>query len=333
MGFDAQGGMKRRLVLPVLAASGWRLALPAWAQSAKRGPRRLAILLFDRPENWEFLIVELRQELAALGWIEGSNLTIDARYAGGDAQRVAALAVALSTSGADAILTRGTPATRALQRATQSVPVLTGVGDPVGAGFAQSLAQPGGNITGISYALAETSHKQLELLREMVPGMSRLVFVLGAERAAFVTEITGHAQAAANAAGMPTRTVVVADADALRKAFPPVEGRVAEAALVYGLAFEPLETAALFVRARLATMYEHRSFAQAGGLMSYRLNWQNQTHRTAAQIDKVLRGERPAGIPFEFPTISELVVNARTARALGLTVPQAMRIRADELIE
>ena len=296
--------------------------------------RRLGILLLGSPENWTFLGLELRKELADLGWVEGSNLSLDWRCAEGDPQRLPALAAAMSRSGVDAILTRGTPATRALQQATKTIPILTGLGDPVDGGFAQSLARPGGNITGVSYALAQTSRKQLELLREMVPRLSRLTFVMDANRKAFAAQITRTAQSAAQESAISTRIVFAGNADELRQALQPAVTAGVDAAFVYGIgSIEPAEIAAILLRAKLPTMFEHRSFVDAGGLMSYRLNWENQSRRTAAQIDKVFRGENPAQIPFEFPTRSELIINATTARALGLAIPHTLRVRADEVIE
>ena len=297
-------------------------------------PRRLGALLFDRPDSWTDFRDGLRTELAALGWVEGSSLAMDWRFAEGDAKRLPALAAALCNSGVDAIVTRGSPATRALQQATRSIPILTGVGDPVGSGFAQSYARPGGNITGISYALNEISQKQFELLREVVPRMSRLTFVLKSDRRATADETTRMVRSLARGAAIESRFVFAADAAELRKALPRARDTGSEAALVhsFGASIGPEEVAAIVLAARLPAMFDQRAYVDAGGLMSYRLNWENQTRRTAAQIDKVLRGTSPAQIPFELPTRSELVVNATTAKALGVTLPRTLLLQADAVV-
>ena len=301
------------------------------------GTRRLGVLLFDRAESWQFLAPELRRELADLGWIEGSNLSVTWRFADDDAARLPELAAAMARSGVDAVLTRGTPATLALQQATKTIPILTGVGDPVGAGFADSLARPGGNVTGLSYAVVETSRKRLELLREIVPGLSRLAIALPASRQGFVRELTQALEVAAREFAITPQRVLIGTLDELSSALRRLTGagRETVAAFVAGLGaeIEPTDVAKVALRARVPTMFEYRFYVEAGGLMSYRLNWENQTQRTAAQIDKVFRGASPAQIPFEFPTRSEFIINARTARALGLTIPQALVVRADEVIE
>jgi len=296
--------------------------------------RRLGALLFDRPESWTELRDGLRTELAALGWVEGSSLAMDWRFADGDLKRLPALAAALCNSGVDAIVTRGSPATRALQQATKTIPILTGVGDPVGSGFAKSFARPGGNITGISYAQVEISQKQFELLREVVPRMSRLTYVLKSDRKATADDTIRAVETLARGASIETRFVFAADADELRKALPRARDSGLEAALVYsfGASTSPSEVAAIVLAARLPAMYDQRAYVDAGGLMSYRLNWENQTRRTAAQIDKVLRGTSPAQIPFELPTRSELIVNASTAKALGVTLSRTLLAQADEVV-
>jgi putative tryptophan/tyrosine transport system substrate-binding protein len=327
--------MKRRIILPAIGVAALAAGSAAWPQKSKPTSRRLGILLLDRPEIWAFFGPELRKEFARLGWIEGSNLTLEWRFAEGDAGRLPALAAATSRSGVDAILTRGTPATRALQQATKTVPILTGLGDPIGEGFAQSLAHPGGNITGISYALAETSRKQVELLREMLPRLTRLTIIMKSDQQAFANKITQAARSAAQESRITSRIVIAGSAVELRNAIQPRGETGTDAALVYGLgtSIEPVEIAAILLRAMLPGMFDQREYVDAGGLMSYRLNWENQTQRTVAQIDKVFRGESPAQIPFEFPTRSELIINAKTAKALGMIVPQTLVARADQVVE
>lgn len=234
-------------------------------------------------------------------------------------------------------MARGTPATRALQNATRVVPIVTGVGDPVGAGFAASLAAPGGNITGLSYAVVESTTKQLEMLREIAPAARTLLILLPADRAPFVQELTASVKRVAAQMDLRTQLVMVSRSEDLRAALQQTSaspaGTVAAYVFALGAAVDPKDIASATLRARVPAVFEYRIYVDAGGLLSYRFDWPDQTQRAAAQLDKVLRGEPPARIPFELPTHSELVINARTARQLGLTIPYALRVLADAIIE
>jgi len=325
--------MQRRSFLARASAVG------AWIASegtfGATGARRLSVLLFDGPDPWQFFVDELRTEMAALGWVERRNLSIEWRFANGNVEQLDAVAAKVVASRPDAIVTRGTPATRALQAATTSIPILTGVGDPIGAGFARSLAAPGGNVTGVSWASVEMSVKQVELLRALVPQLATLRIVVPPHYAApFMGELMRPMEDAARAARLAIERVQVAGAADLERAFG-TDGRTRQvAAFVYGAAqVEPQAVTATALAAGMPTMFSDRGFVDAGGLASYRLYWDNQTRRTAAQVDKVLRGEKPARIPFELPTRSELALNKATARALGLTIPQSILLRADVVVE
>ena len=299
------------------------------------GQRRLGVLLYGQEQSWAWLALGVRQALAALGWVEGANLRTEWHYAEGDAVRLAALAAVLVRSGVDAVLTRGSTATRALQRASQTLPIITGVGDPVGSGFAQTLARPGGNITGISYAIVETTQKQLQFLREVVPRLAHLTIIQRANLRGDVAEGTRTVEAAAQTLALSTRRVQMADAEGLSQALDRASSPGTQAAYVFdfGPPPDPKSVAAALLRVRLPSICTDRGFVRAGGLMSYNLDWDDQTQRSAAQIDKVLRGEAPGRIPFEFPIRSDLAINARTAAALGLSIPPALRVRADLVIE
>ena len=168
----------------------------------------------------------------------------------------------------------------------------------------------------------------------MVPRLSRLSLVLDASRQAFASELTASMKSATRESGITARIVFAGNADELRQVLLPVSGMGTDAAYIYGIeSVDPGEVVAALLRARLPAMFEHRGYVDAGGLMSYWLDWDNQTQRSAAQIDKVFRGENPAQIPFELPTRSELIINARTAKSLGLTIPKTLLVRADEVIE
>jgi putative tryptophan/tyrosine transport system substrate-binding protein len=316
------------------AAALWR------AQAAPRDKpgRRLGVLLYDAAGSWDFLQRDLPPALAALGWQPGRNLALDWRFADGDPQRLPMLAEQLLALGCDALLSRGTPATRALAQATRTVPIVTGVGDPVGAGFAASLARPGSNVTGLSYAQVELVTKQLEFLRAIAPLARRLLVLVPASRARFVDELTAPAQRVARAQGLQPTVALAQGLDDVRQALLAArQGQPAHSVVALVLSFgesvAPPALAAALLQAGVPAVFEQRFYVEAGGLLSYRLDWDDQTRSTALQLAKVLRGEDPAAIPFELPTRSQLVINARSARTLGLALPPALRARADEVIE
>ena len=323
----------RRRCLVGLGLGGWVTARARAVGAPPPGQRRLGVLSYDQEHGagWP----QLRQALAALGWGEGKNLRTEWHYANRDAVRLAVLAAALVRSGVDAVLTNGSTTTRALQRASQTLPIITGVGDPVGSGFAQTLARPGGNITGLSWGFVETTQKQLQFLREMVPQLAHLTIIQRANRQGDVAEGTRTVEAAAHALAFSTRRVQLADADDLSQALDHASSPGTRAAYVFDFAGFPDSKAvvAALMRAQLPSVCTNRAFVKAGGLMSYNLHWDDQFQRFAAQIDKVFRGEDPAQIPFEFPTLSDFFLNAKTAKALGLAILPSLRLRADEVIE
>ena len=327
--------MRRRTLMLLAPALSMLLRPRADAAGAASVQRRLGVLLFDNAESWGFLAPELRQELATLGWVEGTNLTVDWRFANGDASRLAELAQQMVRSGVDAILTRGTPATRALQLASSSVPIQTGVGDPIGSGFARSYAKPGGNITGLSWGIAEANIKRVELLRAMVPKLARLLVVMKADRSPYVNEMTASIDTAARQFGIATTLALVDGVADLQAALRLDRASGVGAALVFGLgtAIDPKVAAQVALRSRMPAMYEYEFYVDSGGLMSYRLNWENQSRRSAAQLDQIFRGVSPAQIPFELPTRSEFVLNRAAAKSLGLAIPQAVLLRADRVVE
>lgn len=322
--------MKRRTALAAAAVL-------AGSRADAADKRRLGALLLDADSSWTFFMRDLPPALAGLGWREGRNLAIDWRFADGDAARLPELAAALLRDGADALISRGTPATRALQRATSTVPIVTGVGDPVGAGFAASLAAPGGNITGLSYAQVENVTKQIELLRSMVPAATRLLVLLHAGRVSTGAEMLAVVERLARGQGLEPQLLTAARVDELRDKLRTARERHPTGAVVgfafsFGGAMDPKDVALAALHAGVPTMFDQRGYVDSGGLMSYRLYWEDQTQRTAVQLAKVLRGENPARIPFELPTRSEFVINATAAKMLELAIPPVLRARADEVV-
>jgi putative ABC transport system substrate-binding protein len=310
---------------------GWRTA----SAQHKVDPRRLGVLLVGRAENWDFLRRDLIPALARFGWVEGRNLSIDWRVV----ERAEALPIAaraLINSDVSAILTRGSPATRELQRATSTLPIVTGVGDPVGSGFAASLASPGGNITGVSYAGVETTIKRLELLRELAPGIEEVLLIVPATlaRQGDNSDYLTVLMRGVRQHDVRHQVFSVESVADLQAALGTVRRLRRCGVLVSAVGtIEPATLAQVWLRDRVPTTFDQRAYVELGGMMSYLLNWEDQVGRTAQQLDKVLRGTAPAQIPFELPTLSELVINARTVRAIGLALPTALRIRANEVIE
>jgi putative ABC transport system substrate-binding protein len=326
--------MQRRALLRWTAGAGALAAGSIRAAPPIGKGKRLAALILDRREIWTDFPPALSAELAALGWVEGKNLAVQWRYADGDAALLRVHAEELAAAAPDAIVTRGSPATHALQRATRSIPILTGVGDPIGSGFAKTYAAPGGNITGLSWAVVETAQKQLEILRTLLPRLASLVFVISGDRKPFLAEITRAIAAAAGTAKIAVRTALADSEAELQQALQTKGGSGEVAALIFGLnRLVPQLVADTALKARMPTMFEVSGYVEEGGLASYRLNWENQNRRAAAQIDKVFRGEKPAQIPFELPTRAEFVLNRKTARLLGLQIPQALLLRADTVLD
>ena len=326
--------MHRRSLLRWAAGVGVLAAGPIRAAESGGRGKRLGVLLLDAPEFWTSFQPALQTELAALGWVEGRNLAVTWRHANGDPALLRSHAEQLVASAPDAILTRGTPATHALQRATRSIPILTGVGDPIGSGFARTYAAPGGNITGLSWAVVEAAQKQVEILRSLVPTLASLVVVAAGDRKPFLAEMTRSIAAATAAAKVAMRTALADTEEELLDALQHDPGRKDVAALIFGLnRLEPRVVGAATLKARMPAIFEFDGYVEEGGLASFSFNWDNQNRRAAAQIDKVFRGEKPAQIPFELPTKASLAINRKTAGHLGLQIPQSLLLRADRVLD
>ena len=275
-----------------------------------------------------------RQGLRALGYVEGKNLVIEYRSAEGRDERFADLAAELVRLKVDLILTRGTPAALAAKHATPVIPVvITGVGDPVGQGIITSLAHPGGNITGLSATVTEIYPKRVELLKELVPKAARIAALFNMSNPAIPRQWTA-VETAARSLGVQPLLLDVRRADDLRPAFETAMRERADA-LVVGLETLTLANAPLIVdlaaKHRLPAVYASTEFI--GGLASYGVNYPDHYRRTATFVDKIFKGAKPSDLPVEQPTKLELVVNLRTARALGLTIPRTVMLQVDQIVE
>jgi putative tryptophan/tyrosine transport system substrate-binding protein len=278
----------------------------------------------------------LTATLTGLGYREGRNLMVERRYAAGDLARLPALAADLVRAKLEVIVTVTTPAALAAKQATTRIPiVMASGGDPVGSGLVASLARPGGNVTGTTSLDSLIDGKKVELLRELKPEARRLAFLGNSQ---IVAEQIGFqaVQATAKAFGMDAVFVNVPIPVAFDTAFATLAGDKVDVALVPPAAPNTdarSQIVAVAARYRLPTVYGAREFADAGGLISYGVDRASLFARAAVFVAKIFKGANPADLPVEQPRKIELVVNLKTARALGLTVPRSLRVRADEVIE
>ena len=276
----------------------------------------------------------LRQGLKEVGYIEGQNIVIEYRSADGQQERFPDLATELVRSKVDVLMTTGTPGALAAKRATSTIPVvLAGAGDPVGSGIVASLARPGGNVTGLSAFNLEIYAKRVELLRDLVPKLARLAGLFNLGNPVLPLQWK-EVEQAARAFGIQPQLLDVRKPEELGRAFDAATRQRAGALIV---ALDGLTQANrrqiidLAVKHRLP-MYGSEEFVRAGGLVSYAANRPHLYYRAATYIDKILKGAKPGDLPVEQPTKFELVINLKTARALGLTMPESLVGRADEVI-
>ncbi len=278
----------------------------------------------------------LRQGLRELGYIEGKNIVIEWRSADGNRDRQHALAVELVRLQVNVIVTSSATDTRAAKEVTSTIPiVMTQSGDPVAEGFVASLARPGGNITGLAALSPELSGKRLELLREIVPGLSR-VAVFGTSTSASNAQELREAELAAGALGVKLQYFDVLVPQDIETAFRAATKERSDAVLMNAsgrlMNFQRKEIAALAIASRLPVIYGGRQYVEAGGLMNYGVN-QNDLHRRAATyVDKILKGGNPGDLPVEQPTTFELLINLNAAKQIGLTIPPNVLARADRVI-
>jgi putative ABC transport system substrate-binding protein len=279
-----------------------------------------------------------RQGLRALGYVEGQNLVLESRYAEGRAERLPDLAAELVRLQVEVLVAGGAPAIRAAQHATRTIPiVMAGTADAVAQGFIASLAHPGGNITGVSNLSAELHGKRLELLKETVPQSTRIA-VLTNPASPYHESRMHNLTVTAQTLGVQLHVVEVRRAEELDTAFAALAQARAEALLVVNdaLMLSPSRSgriADLAAASRLPAMHGWREFVDAGGLMSYGPSFRDTDRRVAAYVHKILQGAKPADLPVEQPMKFELVLNLKTAQALGITIPPHLLVLADEVIQ
>jgi len=324
--------MKRREFITLLGgAAAWPLA--ARAQQAVRLPR-IGFLGVSTPSGWRKYVTAFEQRLRELGWIEGRTVAIEMRWAEGRGERFEEIAAEFVRTKVDVIVTGG-GAVLAAKQATSIVPIVFALAnDPVGIGLVASLARRGGNVTGLSQQATDLAGKRLDLLRVFIPGLGRLAILGNAEYPAAVLEM-GEVQEAAHKLGLATSISEIRhpeDIDTVFDAFrAPAQALYVVADPLTGSNRARINTAAL--NARLPTMHGIREYTETGGLISYGPSISDLFRRAAEFVDKILRGAKPADLPVEQPTKFDLVINAKTARALSLEIPPTLLALADEVIE
>ncbi len=325
----------RRIGLVILAVSLILAPLAAKAQQAVR-PVKIGVL---SPQSREVSVAvwdSFRQGLRDLGWEDGRNIVIEVRFADGKLERLHGLAEELLNLNVSLIVAVNSPGVRAAIAATKTVPIImVEVGDPVATGFVTNLARPGGNVTGLTNMARDLTQKRLALLKEAVPNATRIAVMMDPGDP-IVPAQWREAQAAAERLGVQLQRLEVRSADELRRAFQTAVTGKAQAVLRLA---DPLaivlgvETADLAKKHRLPLMVRARPEVEMGGLMSYYADALDYHRRAASYVDKILKGAKPTDLPVEQPTKFELVINLKTAKALGLTIPQSILVRADEIIQ
>lgn len=330
--------MRRRQFIGLVGGVAAAPVLQPWTVRAQQAgkPYRIAYLALLSGENTSFA-KPLLQRLEELGYREGRNMIWDYRSAEGRPERLPQLAAELVRAGPDVLITGfGTLAPKAAVAATRSIPIVfTSVGDPVGAGLVASLSQPGGNVTGMSGQASDIAAKKLQFLEDLIPG-KKPVAVLGNSDTPYTALALQQIKTAAAAMRLPFAVVDARTVDQIPAAIDEAIRSGAASLLVLE---DPVllgairQTTELAARARLAAIYGPREYAQAGGLISYGTDQSQLSRRAAEYVDRILKGASPASLPVEQPTKFELVINLRTAKALGLTIPPGLLAITDEVIE
>jgi len=333
--------MRRRAFITLLSGAIASLPLAAHTQQATK-IHRIGLLSLGRGDKTDASLATLDAFVPALrelGYVEGQNITFERKFADGDVNRLSELAQELVEHRLDAIVVLATPAARAARKATSAIPIVAiGMADPVEDELAASLARPGGNVTGTTFLGPELVSKRLQLLKEIVPGLSR-VDVLWHPRAYGERTMTGmltEIESAAQSLGAKLRLVPAASPADLDGAFAAMSKERADALIVFPspMLFSQYSRIVAFAASnRLPAMYAAREAVEFGGLVSYGVNLPNMSRTTATYLDKVLKGAKPAELPIQQPTKFELVVNLKTAKALDLTISRNFLLIADEVIE
>jgi putative tryptophan/tyrosine transport system substrate-binding protein len=320
----------------VVSAMLLALSFPTQAQQPKKVPRIGVLGSLSGSSSSDLIRTEaFRQGLRELGYVDGENIVIEYRYADGKFERLPGLAADLVRLKVDILVARGAPAAHAAKNATSTIPIVMGnAADPVGTGLVASLARPGGNITGLSDFNAGVITKRLELLKEVVPTVSRVAVLLNPANPTNPPQLK-EVQAVAPALGVTLLSLQVKGADDIERAFTAMKKERTGAVLVIGGAAgnHVPRLAELMVKNRLPAIWSSNEAVETGGLMSYGTNFADLYRRAATYVDKILKGAKPADLPVEQPMKFELVINLKTAKQIGLTIPPNVLVRADRVIK
>ena len=329
--------MIRREFITLLGGAAMAWPRAARAQQGER-MRRIGILLPVAPDDAEFQtrVGAFLQGLQQLGWAIGRNVRIDTRWAGASATEVRRHAAELVALAPDVILAHGSSSVRRLLEATRTVPIVFPiVGDPVGAGFVESLARPGGNVTGFMTTEYSIGGKWLELLKEIAPSLTRVAVLRDSTQGSGTSQFA-VTQAMAPSLRLEINPINMRDVGEIERAVAAF-ARATNGGLIVATGGLAAVHRGLIVtlaaQHKLPAVYFERSFAVAGGLISYGADFIDQYRRAASYVDRILKGEKPADLPVQAPTKYELVINLKTAKALGLDMPPSLLARADEVIE
>jgi putative ABC transport system substrate-binding protein len=329
--------MKRREFIALLggAAAAWPLAVDAQAERV----RSIAVLtgLPATDPLGQAEVAAFRHGLQELGWVPGRNIQIEYRWPDTDIDLIGAAATELVALKPEVILARATPSVAAVRRETSAIPVVfLQVADPLGVGFVQSLSRPGGNITGFTNFEASLGGKWLELLKEIAPGVKRVAALFNPDTAPYAGTFLRTIEAAAPAFGVEPITATVRNADEIEGAIAAVArepgGGIVQIPDSFTLAHRE-SIIGLLARHRLPAIYSNHTFPASGGLIAYAVDSRDIFRRAASYVDRILKGTKPLDLPVQQPTKFELVINLKTAKALGLDVPSTLLARADEVIE
>jgi putative ABC transport system substrate-binding protein len=328
--------MKRR---EFIALVGGAMALPLTARAQVDRMRRIGVLMgyAESDREGQANIEAFRGGLLKLGWTEGRNIRIDTRWAAADANLAEQFAKELVTLQPDLILTQNTPTTAAILQQTHTIPIIfANVSDPIGSNFVASFSRPGGNVTGYTDIEATIAGKWLEVLKALAPRTTRVAFLFNPETAPFADYFLSHFKAVAGFFAVEAITAPVRDTSELESVVAMLARDPDSGLIVMPEAFMNVhraEVISLAARYRLPAVYPRRFFAELGGLLSYGNDQSDNFRRTATYADRILKGSSPAELPIEQPTKFELVINLKTAKALGLQVPPTLLAIADEVIE
>ena len=328
----------RRKILIALGADALA-PLASFAQQQPDKVRRIGMLLgwAENDPEAQLRAAAFKDRLAGLGWTEGRNLRIDVRWSAGDVDRASAFAKELVALRPEVIVSGTTPVTAALQRETRTIPIVFAVvSDPVGSGFVETLARPGGNITGFINLESTLIEKWLQLLKEIAPRVTRVAVMFNPQTAPYVEYYLRPLRAAAPKLGVQTFTAAVRSESDIEEAVNKLGAEPGGGLIVMTDSYvfvHRKSIIAVAARNKVPAMYYNANMVEEGGLISYGVDLVDLFRRAAVYVDRILRGAKPADLPIQLPTKFELIINLKTAKTLGVKIPQSILVRADRVIE